>query len=236
MSKPIEFIAEIGMNHNGNFGLIPELIRQASQSGANYAKFQLGWRDKADEINSLGKEEVEYICKYCDFFSIKPLFSVFHADALDLLLSTSYDKSAIKVASRTLANDPDLVRKIALFFRRLFISTGMVERSFIPDLAISNAEYLWCVSEYPLHPFNINDFPDEFTSGTFCGLSDHTQGPGLAMIAASRGARIIERHFTLDKSNTTIRDHALSSTPDEFRDLVLRCNDISRILPYINPT
>ena len=40
----LTFIAEIGMNHNGHFGLIPELIRQASTSGADIAKFQLGWR------------------------------------------------------------------------------------------------------------------------------------------------------------------------------------------------
>ena len=42
----------------------------------------------------------------------------------------------------------------------------------------------------------------------------------MCLIAISRGAQIIEKHFTLDKSNTTIRDHALSATPDEFRLLV----------------
>jgi len=38
-------------------------------------------------------------------------------------------------------------------------------------------------------------------------------------LAISRGAEVIEKHFTLDKSNTTIRDHALSATPDEFLQL-----------------
>ena len=47
------FIAEIGMNHNGNMGLIFELVKQASLSGANIAKFQLGWRCGKGEINQL---------------------------------------------------------------------------------------------------------------------------------------------------------------------------------------
>ena len=47
------FIAEIGMNHNGNFNLCYELIKQAKLSGADIAKFQLGWRDKKGEINQM---------------------------------------------------------------------------------------------------------------------------------------------------------------------------------------
>jgi len=102
MKRSLEFIAEIGLNHNGNFNLIPELIRQASLSGANFAKFQLGWRDKPDEINCLGAADIELICKYCTLYGIKPLFSVFHENALETLLTTSYSHAIIKVASRTI--------------------------------------------------------------------------------------------------------------------------------------
>ena len=49
----IIFVAEIGMNHNGNFGLFFELIKQAALSGADIAKFQLGWRFKPGEINNI---------------------------------------------------------------------------------------------------------------------------------------------------------------------------------------
>ena len=42
----------------------------------------------------------------------------------------------------------------------------------------------------------------------------------MALLAISRGARVIEKHFTLDKTSTVIRDHALSAEPDEFHDLV----------------
>lgn len=47
----MEFIVEIGLNHNGSEGMLVEMIRQASLSGATRAKFQLGWRDKVGEIN-----------------------------------------------------------------------------------------------------------------------------------------------------------------------------------------
>ena len=52
------------------------------------------------------------------------------------------------------------------------------------------------------------------------GFSDHTIGIETALLAVARGARVIEKHFTLDKSDVTIRDHALSATPDEFGQLV----------------
>ena len=52
------------------------------------------------------------------------------------------------------------------------------------------------------------------------GYSDHTIGIDTCLIAISRGAKVIEKHFTLDKSNTMIRDHTLSATPDEFRQMV----------------
>ena len=58
------FISEIGMNYNGNFSLIYELIRQSKFAGANVCKFQLGWRDKPGEINQLDLEKVNKIIKY----------------------------------------------------------------------------------------------------------------------------------------------------------------------------
>ena len=72
-SKQLTFIAEIGLNHNGNFGLFFELIKQASLAGADFAKFQLGWRDKEDEINNLGDKEIELI-KCCNFHVLNHYF------------------------------------------------------------------------------------------------------------------------------------------------------------------
>ena len=51
------------------------------------------------------------------------------------------------------------------------------------------------------------------------GYSDHSKGNLACLAAVSIGAKIIEKHFTLDKSDTTIRDHSLSATSDEFRTM-----------------
>ena len=65
------FIAEIGMNHNGNLDLAYELIKQAKHAGANVAKFQLGWRDGEGEINQIDLEGLKSLKQWCDYFGIE---------------------------------------------------------------------------------------------------------------------------------------------------------------------
>ena len=74
----------------------------------------------------------------------------------------------------------------------------------------------------------MKNFPKLFSSEKFYGYSDHTIGIDACLIAISRGAKMIEKHFTLDKTDTTIRDHALSATPDEFRNMVNIGKEISK--------
>ena len=70
--------------------------------------------------------------------------------------------------------------------------------------------------------------PKDFNKSKYDGYSDHSIGIETCLIAISRGAKIIEKHFTLDKSNTTIRDHALSATPKEFKLMVDLGSDIHK--------
>ena len=73
--------------------------------------------------------------------------------------------------------------------------------------------------------------PKEFSDENgYSGYSDHSIGIETCLLAISRGARIIEKHFTLDKSNQTIRDHTLSATPDEFVTMTNIGRDITRKL------
>ena len=69
-------------------------------------------------------------------------------------------------------------------------------------------------------PWDMLGMPKSFTDSPYTGYSDHTIGIDTALLAIARGATIIEKHFTLDKSDTTIRDHALSATPKEMQLLV----------------
>jgi len=211
------FIAEIGMNHNGNMGLIFELVKQAAHSGADYAKFQLGWRDKVGEINRIQSEEIDLIFKCCEYFDIKPLFSIIKPEAYQLLEGKRVE--AFKIASRTVNEYPQLVNQIISTGKQTFISLGMTDKR-TPFGTAPNIDYLWCKSEYPAYSWNLTGLPKTFVGSDFRGYSDHSVGIDVAILAIARGATVIEKHFTLDKSDTTIRDHALSATPDEFSQMV----------------
>ena len=52
------------------------MVRLASNAGADYAKLQLGWRDKPGEINNLSREDILNFSEYCKYYRIKPLFSI----------------------------------------------------------------------------------------------------------------------------------------------------------------
>ena len=216
-SQKLIFIAEIGLNHNGNFGLFFELIKQAALAGADYAKFQLGWRGGDGEINQLGDQELELIVKCCEYHNIKPLFSVFTQDAWSVAQKFNFD--SYKIASRTVIDNKPLVQEIIDAGKLTFISLGMTAE-VSPFGVRENVSYLWCKSEYPAYPWNLTKIPKSFFETNVDGYSDHSVGIEVPLMAIMRGATIIEKHFTLDKSDTTIRDHALSASPLEFRHLV----------------
>ena len=220
----MEFIAEIGLNHNGSDALLVELIRQAEISGATLVKFQLGWRDKKEEINYFDETKLKLLLKSCDHYGIEPFFTLLHEESYKLLTKVHTPKT-LKIASRTLKTDLDFCIKLSKRNHNLVISTGMSERSKtnlqkIRNLLENDCKFVWCISNYPLYPWEVNDFPKEFNKEGFYGLSDHSLGNEMAYLAISRGAKSIERHFTINKSDSTIRDHSLSSTQKEFSELV----------------
>ena len=224
----VRFIAEIGMNHNGNHDLIPALIKSAAESGADYAKFQVGWREGVDEINNLSDETLENIIRLCGFYGVQPLFSTITDRAFDRV--SKLGLRTIKVASRTVKYEPGLVRRIVDYADEAIISLGMWDGDDVP-LHSTNIKYLFCISKYPAYPWDLSGFPSSFGEhDPYYGYSDHTVGVEACLIAIARGARMIEKHFTLDKSDTTIRDHALSASPSEFRTLVTLGQTMSKTL------
>lgn len=213
----MKFIAEIGLNHNGNLDLCHELIRQAKWAGADIAKFQLGWRAKKDEINHISLEALKQIVESCNYYDIQFMASIFNEEAFELSKKINQDK--FKIASRTVVDNPALVEKILKLNKPTFISLGMSDKENLPFKEYDNVHYLWCKSKYPTFPSDLVDLPKDFKNSKFDGYSDHSIGIEIPLTAITRGAKIIEKHFTLDKSNTTIRDHSLSATPDEFRTM-----------------
>ena len=95
-----------------------------------------------------------------------------------------------------------------------------------------NIRYLFCRSEYPTRYSDLLNFPKKFDS--YYGYSDHLMGIEGCLLAISRGAKIIEKHFTLDKTSQVIRDHSLSATPDEFLRLTTEGRELSNIAQFLD--
>ncbi len=226
----MQFISEIGLNYNNNFNLCYELIKQSKFSGADIVKFQLGWKGKPDEINFLDFERLTKLHDWADYFEVPIMFSIFNNDSLDLI--KKFNPKRIKIASRTLVDDLDLCKKILDLDIETFISLGMWdEKKDLPFPKKDNINYLWCKSTYPNSLEDLKNLPKKFSnehSKPITGFSDHSIGIETALIAISRGADVIEKHFTLDKSNTFIRDHALSASPEEFKLLTTLGKEISK--------
>ncbi len=212
------FIAEIGLNHNGNFKLCYELIKKAKEAGADIAKFQLGWRAKKGEMNHIDDKIMRDLLNWGKYFNIEIMFSIFTDNALNMVKKHKIKK--FKIASRTLVDNFDLAKRIVSLNHLTYASLGMWNKKKLPFPSKKNVKHLWCKSLYPTFNKDLKNFPKKFTSNFYAGYSDHTIGIETCLLAISRGAKIIEKHFTLDKSSTVIRDHALSATPEEFTQLV----------------
>mgnify|MGYP001225836930 CR=1 FL=1 len=96
MNKKLIFIAEIGLNHNGNFDLCFELIKQAKLAGADIVKFQLGWRDNKNEINQFDKKKISKLVEWTNYFEIELLFSIISKKAWNLIKPFNFQKFKIK--------------------------------------------------------------------------------------------------------------------------------------------
>ena len=112
--------------------------------------------------------------------------------------------------------EKDLCRAILATGKETFISLGFWTGPGVPYEA-PNARYLYCVPKYPCEYADVH-LPASFTGSRYHGFSDHTLGIEAALLAVARGARVIEKHFTLNKGLPG-PDHVCSITPDELADL-----------------
>ena len=127
----------------------------------------------------------------------------------------------IKIASRSLVENFKLCEDIVSLGYETIISLGMWENKSVLPFDNKNIKYLWCNSKYPTTDEDLLHLPKDFNKEEkIVGYSDHCVGIDAALMAISRGAKIIEKHFTLDKTSDFIRDHALSAEPDELKNLI----------------
>ena len=221
----IEIIAEIGQNHNGDMNLAKELINAAKDCGADVAKFQVF--DAKSLFPKKGNPWYEYNCstelsrdnvlelnEECRKIDIEFFGSVFHVDRIDWLENLGIKR--YKIASRSI-NDHELISKLELLNKPLIVSLGMWEKEYLPEInSQARVDFLYCISKYPTEFKDLKFSEVDFNK--YSGFSDHTIGITASIIALTKGAKILEKHFTIDRSLYG-PDHHCSMTPGELQQL-----------------
>jgi sialic acid synthase SpsE len=228
-------IAEIGQNHNGDMEIARKLINAAKEGGADIAKFQLydvdaifpsdfQWYKEAKEAQ-LNQQQVGELADWCRQAGIEFMASVFDVGRVGWCEKIGMKR--YKIASRSIY-EKHLINAIARTGKDIIVSLGMYREKGFPKIKTQGkVDFLYCVAKYPTLPQDLNFREVDFDK--YAGFSDHTIGIDAALVAMARGARIIEKHFTLDKKMHG-PDHSGSMEPDELRQIVQFSRKFEEIL------
>lgn len=242
LSQAVMVIAEIGNNHEGDFGLACEMIQAAAEAGAHVVKFQTIVPEKLvsatqpTRLEQLGKFAFtpDQFARLADVASQQGVMFMSTPFTPDVVHWLNELVPAFKIASGD--NNYDLLlQAVAANGKPVILSTGMagipeirracatINAAWPADHGCAEIVLLHCISAYPTPPEQahlraITTLEHEL--GKLVGYSDHTLGIEAALLSVALGARVIEKHFTLSKNQSEFRDHALSADPKEFAELV----------------
>jgi sialic acid synthase len=242
-------IAEVGHNHQGNLETAKQFFQVAKECGADAVKLQKRnnrllytravYNQPYEHENSFGSTYGEHR-EALEFGEAEYRELKGHARELGItLFATAFDFSSVdflaklempafKIASGDLKNTP-LLKYVAQVGKPMFVSTGGgdiqdVQRAYDVIMPINpQLCLLQCTATYPCDPEDMNlrvistyleRFPD-----LVIGLSDHQSGIAMALAGYVLGARVIEKHFTLNRAMKGT-DHAFSLEPMGLRKLV----------------
>lgn len=253
-------IAEVGNNHNGSVELARQLVDASIEAGADCVKFQLRnrealYRRKADgsRAEDLGVEYIQdlldkvelsvdehrLIRDYCAQKGISYICTPWDEPSVDVL--AGFDVPALKIASADLCN-PYLIAKAASLGKPLILSTGMsLEHEIVRAIEQLNGlgvpfALLHCNSTYPAPETDIQlGYLARLRQlHGLVGYSGHERGTAISIAAVALGAKLIERHITLDRGMEG-PDHLASLEPEEFRQLVDGIRQVEKALPWTGP-
>ncbi len=184
----------------------------------------------------LSYDEFRIVKKHCDEIGIMFASTADEPDSLDFLVGIGMP--FIKIGSGDVGNIPFL-RYAGMKDMPIILSTGMsslsdVERSVLAlkEGGAKDITLLHCTTNYPCPYDEVNLKAMITLQETFhfpIGYSDHTIGTEVAVAAVAMGAKVIEKHFTLDRTMEG-PDHVASTEPDEFNDMVLKIRNIENAL------
>jgi len=251
LDSEVLLIAEIGNNHEGDIQLAKRLINLAAEAGAHVAKFQTidphrlvhktdSSRFRQLQKFALSRQDHEDLALAAEAAGIMFMSTPFHLDAVKWLKDLV---PAFKIASGDNNFDP-LLQAVATTGKPVVMSTGMTTAADV-DHACSVILESWgaqnvnpglsllhCVSAYPAPISDVNLASIRFLQERCdaAGYSDHTLGIEVAVMSVAAGARVVEKHFTIDKQYSDFRDHALSADQDEFKQLAERIREVSQLI------
>jgi len=237
-------IAEIGINHDGDFEKAKKMVKDAHEKGAECVKFQCHIiEDEMIENNVIPPNATESIwnmMKRCSFSEEEEIQLKDFVESQGMIyLNTPFSRAAAnrlekinvcayKIGSGECNNYP-LIKHIASFGKPVILSTGMnnlesVKKSvkILEDVKVEYA-LMHVTSMYPT-PYDkvrlgvLSELKNEFPKAVI-GLSDHSFGNYTCFAAVDLGASILEKHFTSDK-NWPGPDIPISIDPEELTDLI----------------
>lgn len=253
--EKVFIIAEAGVNHNGSVETAKKLIDTAIDANVDAVKFQTfksenviskcaqkaSYQKQATGSNESQLEMVKNLelsfddfielQDYCKAKGILFLSTPFDIESADFL--NSIEMPIFKIPSGEITNLP-LLRKINSFKKEIILSTGMstlaeIEKA-LKVLKDCNVSLLHCTTEYPCPYEDVNLKAMQTLKAKFnlnVGYSDHTQGIEIPIAAVAMGAKIIEKHFTLDKTMEG-PDHKASLEPMELKEMVRTIRNIEK--------
>jgi sialic acid synthase SpsE len=245
MNDSVQIIAEIGWNHLGDMELAKKMILAAKENGATYAKFQTwsvsrlksgAWdidgRKDLYKKAELSKDNHIELINYCDQIGIKFLSSVFSVKDAELL--SELNCTAVKIPSFESRN-LELIKFCNSNFTTVFMSTGTSTLEEVSDsiklFDKAKLYLLHCVSVYP-GSYDIANLPKMLELKNIyplIGYSDHIEGVESAKIAIGLGAKIIEKHFTID-NNLPGRDNKFAILPHQLLDLKTYIRNLDKMM------
>lgn len=232
-------IAELGANHNGDYQTARRLIADAAMSGADAVKLQVYRADTLYSKHSAPKEwqvirdhEVPYdwlwlLRDQAHAFGMGFVCSVFCKETTD---EAAKYADALKIASSD-NNDLGLIEYVAKQGLPVMVSLGATtkkERHAIMQTLRGAVDFALMACN-AVYPSKVSDIPLRAFDTGIQGFSDHTLSEWLPAVAVAMGARIIEKHFTLDRASEG-PDHTHSLMPHEFGRMVQNIRDVEAAL------
>ena len=246
----VPIVAELGVNHLGDYGRMKEMIHSAHEAGADFLKFQTYVAEKRYDPKSnpkaqkfiellkawqFSREQESRLWDYANKIGAQVFTSAFDPDSVDF--ASDLGTLAFKLAAFEIVN-LELIRAMAAKQKPVIFSRGMTNDEeilrAIQILEENQCPYiiLHTISSYPLEKKDSNLSMIQILKQKYScpvGHSDHTLGTDIPPLAVAAGANMIEKHYTV-APKLRESDNFFSVTPDDLKELIFKVRQVETYL------